>query len=58
MLRIRIEDKDPVVAFRWRGVPGEDAGLACLLGVAGAVRSGSLLAGGAAGFAGVFRAAR
>jgi len=58
MLRIGIEDKGPVAAFRWRGVPGEDAGLARLLGVAEAVGSGGFLAGGVAGFAGALRAAR
>jgi hypothetical protein len=58
MLRIGIEDKGPVAAFRWRGVPGENAGLARLLGVAEAVGSGGFLAGGVAGFAGVLRAAR
>ena len=25
MLRIGIEDKCPIAAFRWHGVPGEDA---------------------------------
>jgi hypothetical protein len=25
MLRIRIEHKSPIMAFRWRGAPGEDA---------------------------------
>ncbi len=34
MLRIRIEDEGPIAALRWRGVPGEDAGLARLQGVA------------------------
>jgi hypothetical protein len=34
MLRIRTEDKDPIAAFRWRGVPGEDAALTRLQGVA------------------------
>jgi trehalose 6-phosphate phosphatase len=45
MLRIRIEDEGPIAAFRWRGVPGEDAGLARLQGVA--ERRGSLSSGGA-----------
>lgn len=34
MLRIRIEDHGPLVAFRWRGVPGEHAVLARLRGAA------------------------
>jgi trehalose 6-phosphate phosphatase len=52
MLGIRIEDKGPIAAFRWRGILGEDASLARLLGVAeaaGARRSaGAQCAGGAA----------
>jgi hypothetical protein len=34
MLRIRIEGKGPTAAFRWRGVPGEDAAPVRLQGVA------------------------
>src|SRR5712672_251149 len=34
MLRIWIEDKGPIAAFRWRGVPGEDAALPRPQGVA------------------------
>jgi len=58
MLRIRIEDKGPVAAFRWRGVPGADAGLARLRGVAGEAGRVGFLAGGGAGSAGVLRAAQ
>jgi len=32
VLRIRIGDKGPIAAFRWRGVPGEDAALGYLPG--------------------------
>jgi len=34
MLRIRIEDKGPIAAVRWRGAPGEDAASAHLQGIA------------------------
>jgi trehalose 6-phosphate phosphatase len=34
VLRIRIGDKGPFAAFRWRGVPGDDAALGHLRGVA------------------------
>jgi hypothetical protein len=43
MLRMRIEGKGPVAAFRWRGVPGKDAALADL---AGASRPDVALFGG------------
>jgi hypothetical protein len=58
MLRIRIEDKDPVAACRWPGVPGEDAAPAPMRGVAEAAGRAGFLAGGGAGFAAVLRAAR
>jgi hypothetical protein len=58
VLRMRIGDKGPVAAFRWRGVPGEEAVLARLRGVAEARGRVGLLAGGVAGFAGVLRAVR
>jgi hypothetical protein len=58
MLRIGIEGKGPAAAFRWRGVPGEDAAPARLRGVAEAAGRGGFLAGGVAGFAGVPRAVR
>ncbi len=58
MLRIRIEDKGPVAACRWRGVPGEDAAPACLRGVAEAAGRVGFLAGRVAGFAGVLGAVR
>ena len=58
MLRIRIEGKGPVAAFRWPGVPGGDAAPARLRGVAEAAGRAGFLAGGVAGFAGVLRAAR
>jgi hypothetical protein len=38
MLRIRIEDKGPIAAFRWRGVTGDDAALARLKGLLRAAR--------------------
>jgi trehalose 6-phosphate phosphatase len=34
LLRVRIEDKGPIVAFHWRGVPNEDAARTRLEGVA------------------------
>jgi hypothetical protein len=34
MLRIRIEDKRPIVVVRWRGAPAEDAASADLHGIA------------------------
>jgi trehalose 6-phosphate phosphatase len=34
LLRVRIEDKGPIVAFHWRGVPDEDAARTRLEGVA------------------------
>jgi trehalose 6-phosphate phosphatase len=33
-LRVRIEDKGPIAAFHWRGVPDEDAALTHLEGIA------------------------
>jgi hypothetical protein len=54
MLRIRIEDRGPIAAFRWRGVPGEDAARAggrSEEGQRDAVMRADLLAGGAEGFA-------
>ncbi len=35
MLRMRIEDRSPIAAFRWHGMPGEDAALARLQGCRG-----------------------
>lgn len=49
MLRIRIEDKGPIAAVRWRGVPGEDTALACHQGVAEEAGRARFLAGGAEG---------
>ncbi len=34
LLRIRLEDKGPIVAFHWRGVPDEDAARTRLQGIA------------------------
>jgi hypothetical protein len=64
MLRIRIEDKSPIAAVRWRGAPGEDPAPARLQGIAEEaglgvrqgrtmleVQSPGLLAGGVEGFA-------
>ena len=34
LMRIRIEDKGPITAFHWRGVPDEEAALAWLQGLA------------------------
>jgi trehalose 6-phosphate phosphatase len=34
LLRVRIEDKGPIVAFHWRGVPDEDAARTRLEGIA------------------------
>ena len=54
--------RGPIAAFRWCGVPGEEAALACHQGVAEAAGRADLLAGGVAGFArvieGLQRAAR
>jgi hypothetical protein len=65
MLRIGIEDKCPATAFRWRGVPGEDAARAdgrSEEGLREAVMRADLLAGGMEGFArvveGLLRAVR
>lgn len=62
MLRLRIEDKGPIAAFRWRGVPGEAAAPACHQGVAEEAGRAGFLAGGVEGFArvveGLLRAAR
>ena len=65
MLRIGIEDKCPAAAFRWHGVPGEDAARAggrSEEGLRGAVMRADLLAGGVEGFArvveGLLRAVR
>jgi hypothetical protein len=57
MLRIR-EDRGPVAAFRWHGVPGEDAAPVRLRGGAEAAGRADFLAGGMAGFAVALRAAR
>jgi trehalose 6-phosphate phosphatase len=35
LLRVRIEDKGPIAAFHWRGVPDEDGALTHLQGIAG-----------------------
>jgi len=40
MLRIRIEDKSPIAAVRWRGAPGEGAARAHLGGIAEAAGLG------------------
>jgi len=57
MLRIRIEDKGPSTAVRWRGVPGRSEG-----GPRDIVMRAAFLADGVEGFAcvvaGVLRAAR
>ena len=57
MLRIRIEDKGPCAAVRWRGVPVRSEG-----GPWDIVMRAGLLAGGMEGFArvveGLLRAAR
>src|SRR5579859_2818935 len=62
MLRIRIEDKGPIAAFRRRGVPGGDTALARHEGVAAEAGRAGFLAGGVEGFArvveGLLRAAR
>jgi trehalose 6-phosphate phosphatase len=34
LLRVRIEDKGPIAAFHWRGVPDEDAAITHLEGIA------------------------
>ena len=34
LMRIRVEDKGPITAFHWRGVPDEEAALAYLQGLA------------------------
>jgi hypothetical protein len=51
MLRIRIEDKGPIGAFRWRSVPGEGTALARHQGVAEEAGRAGLLAGGVEGCA-------
>jgi hypothetical protein len=48
MLRIRIEDKGPGTAVRWRGVPGRSDG-----GARDIVLRAGFLADGVEGFAGV-----
>jgi hypothetical protein len=58
MLRVGIEGEGPAAAFRWRGVPGEDAAPARLRDVAEAAGRAGFLAGRVAGFAGVLRAVR
>jgi hypothetical protein len=65
MLRIGIEDKCPTAAFRWHGVPGEDAARAggrSAEGLRDAVVRADFLAGDMEGFArvveGLFRAVR
>jgi hypothetical protein len=58
MLRIGTEDKGPVAAFRWRGMPGEDAALARLRGVGEAAGRVGFLAGRVAAFAGGLGAVR
>jgi hypothetical protein len=65
MLRIGIEDECPTAAFRWHGVPGEDAARAggrSEEGVRDAVMRADLLAGDVEGFArvveGLLRALR
>jgi hypothetical protein len=40
MLRMRIEDKSPIAAVRWRGAPGEGAARAHLEGIAEAAGLG------------------
>ncbi len=39
MLRVRIEDKGPIVAFHWRGTPDEDASRTRLEGLAAEAES-------------------
>ena len=58
MLRIWIQDEGTVAACPWLCVPGEDAALVRLRGVAGETGRVGLLAGGGVAFAGVLRAAR
>jgi hypothetical protein len=62
MLRIRIKDEGSYRGFRWRGVSGEEAALACHQDVAEEAGPAGLLAGGVEGFARVveslLRAAR
>ena len=41
-LRVRIEDKGPIVAFHWRGVPDEDAARTRLEGIAAEAESAGL----------------
>ncbi|MEX2025062.1 MAG: trehalose-phosphatase [Thermoleophilaceae bacterium] len=41
-LRVRIEDKGPIRAFHWRGVPDEDAAETWLTGVAGEAQAAGL----------------
>jgi trehalose 6-phosphate phosphatase len=42
LLRIRTEDKGPIAAFHWRGVPDEDAARAHLEGIAQEAEAGGL----------------
>jgi trehalose 6-phosphate phosphatase len=42
LLRIRIEDKGPITAFHWRGVPDEDAAVAHLERMAGEAEAAGL----------------
>ena len=42
LLRVRIEDKGPIVAFHWRGVPDEDAALAQLERIASEAEAAGL----------------
>jgi trehalose 6-phosphate phosphatase len=41
-LRVRIEDKGPIVAFHWRGAPDEDAAKSCVEEIAGAAEGAGL----------------
>jgi trehalose 6-phosphate phosphatase len=43
MLRVRIEDKGPIVAFHWRGAPNEDAARTMVEGIAAEADSAGLL---------------
>jgi trehalose 6-phosphate phosphatase len=42
LLRVRIEDKGPIAAFHWRGVPDEDAALTHVEGLAEAAEAAGL----------------
>jgi trehalose 6-phosphate phosphatase len=42
LLRVRIEDKGPIIAFHWRGVPDEDAALAQLERIASEAEAAGL----------------